>query len=269
MGHLYPAGPGAPASQGALYFDPSGTADFRNSPKLGDWTTTRASMPVLAETVGFHIQDDILPKADGSDTMPVLSASIVGFDPGNHGSHVAGIAAGSKTIQNDSALTLARGVAPEARILLDRVCSNTAGCNFVEAMADIALNGHAEVINMSLGGLSPFNDGYGVAETIVNRLTTLTNTLFVLAAGNSGPGHQTVGTPSTARLSLSVGATATQGMLQRQYQWPGANQATDGPTALPAVPKTAKTRTSCSSSARAGRPRPAVSSPTSRPPAPS
>jgi hypothetical protein len=73
---------------------------------------------------------------------------------------------------------------------------------------------------MSLGGLSPFNDGYGVAEIIIDRLVETNNTVFVISAGNSGPGINTVGSPSTARHSISVGAAASRSMIERQYQWP-------------------------------------------------
>ena len=56
--------------------------------------------------------------------------------------------------------------------------ANNGGCNATEAFIDLSLNAGAEVINMSLGGLSPFNDGYGVQETMINRLTSLKNVLF-------------------------------------------------------------------------------------------
>ncbi|OFZ37273.1 MAG: hypothetical protein A2070_08850 [Bdellovibrionales bacterium GWC1_52_8] len=105
---------------------------------------------------------------------------------------------------------------------MSRVCAINTGCNATEAFVDLALNGGAEVINMSLGGLNPFNDGYGVEAALINRITSLKSVLFVISAGNSGPGRQTVGSPSVARLSLSVGASATKGLIQRQYQWPGA-----------------------------------------------
>jgi subtilisin family serine protease len=83
---------------------------------------------------------------------------------------------------------------------------------------------------MSLGSLSPFNDGYGTEETIVNRLTSLTNTLFIISAGNSGPGRQTVGSPSVARKAISVAATANRAMIERQYEWPGIGANTSGAT---------------------------------------
>ena len=155
--------------------------------------------------------------------MSATAAAIVGFDPGNHGSHVSGIIGARKTITNDSDSTNARGVAPNTKIMVNRVCANNGGCNATEAIIDLSQHG-AEVINMSLGGLGPTNDGYGVQETIINRLTLLNNTLFVISAGNSGPGRQTVGSPSVARMALSVAATASKKMIERQYQNPGTGK---------------------------------------------
>ena len=130
-----------------------------------------------------------------------------------------GIIAGRTTITNDSDATLARGPAPAAQLMVNRVCANNGGCISTEAVIDLALNG-ADVINMSLGGLSPFNDGYNVEEIIIDRLTEQHDVLFVISAGNSGPGINTVGSPSTARHALSVGATASRSLIERQYQWP-------------------------------------------------
>lgn len=225
--------PGETAAQDRVYFDPSGAGDFRKSVALGDFNATGAVTRIHSEKVGFDFRSDKLPNAKGDGVIEVRSASLVGFDPGNHGSHVGGIAGGSKTLSNDDDLTLARGVAPEAVIQMNRVCANNGGCNAMNAFIDLATQGKAEVINMSLGGLNPYNDGYGVEEAAINRLTSVTNTLFVISAGNSGPGRQTVGSPSTARLSLSVGATATRSMIERQYQWPGAGASSSGGAGAP------------------------------------
>lgn len=217
--------PGASSAENRVYFDSTGTGDFRHSPALGNWNSTGTLMDVFAEKVGFDLHDETLPSTQAGKSIDVTSASIVGFDPGNHGTHVAGIAAGQKTIANDDDETQARGVAPAAQILMDRVCANSGGCSASEAMIDLALEGHADVINMSLGGLNPFNDGYGVQETLINRITAKKNILFIVSAGNAGPGRQTVGSPAVARFALSVGATANQAMIQRQYQWPGTGGA--------------------------------------------
>ncbi|MEK6705404.1 MAG: S8 family serine peptidase [Bdellovibrionota bacterium] len=203
-----------------VFVDWSGSGDFRQAKGVHDWNMTRESMDVFAEKIGFDFRDDELPTSDGNGTIQVKSLSLVGFDPGSHGSHVAGIAAGSKTIANASNNTLARGVAPEAGILMSRVCANARGCNATEAFIDLAMDMNVDVINMSIGGLSPFNDGYGVQETMINRISSMKDVLFIISAGNDGPGRQTVGSPSTARLALSVGASASKKIVGRQYQWP-------------------------------------------------
>lgn len=197
-------------------------ADFRKATALGDFNKTKTLQSVHSEKFGLEIKPEVIQSSDGED-VAVVSAAIVGFDPGNHGSHVSGIIAGRKIISNDSDDTLARGVAPGARLLVDRVCANNGGCQASSAIIDLARAG-ARVINMSLGGLSELNDGYGVQETIVNRLTETYNTLFVISAGNSGPGKNTIGSPSVARHSLSIGATANREMIERQYQWAGVGR---------------------------------------------
>lgn len=212
--------PGAGINESRVFLDLAGKGDFRKSIGLRDWNTTKDTVKSYAEKFGFEIKNIEL-KDSNAKPVRAIAAAIVGFDPGNHGSHVAGIIAARKTIANDTEGTKARGVAPNANIMMNRVCANNAGCAATDALIDLSLNG-AEVINMSLGGLSPWNDGYGVEETIINRLSQLKNTLFVISAGNSGPGRQTVGSPSNALRALSVAATATPNMVARQYQYPGS-----------------------------------------------
>ena len=220
--------PGAKPEDDVVYVDPFGTGDFRDSKPVGDWNKTKTTWSAYAEKIGFDFREENLLQKNGKDKVAVRSISIVGFDPGGHGTHVSGIIAGKKTLSNDDAQTLARGVAPEATLLVNRVCANRMGCSATEALVDLALNGGVDVINMSLGGLSAFNDGFGVQELLIDRVSSLANVLFIVSAGNSGPGRQTVGSPSTARSALSIGATATAEMIQRQYQWTGTGGASGG-----------------------------------------
>jgi subtilisin family serine protease len=62
----------------------------------------------------------------------------------------------------------------------------------------------ARVVNMSLGG-GP-TDGTDPVSQAVDRLTASHRTLFVVAAGNSGPDDQSVDTPGAATSALTVGA---------------------------------------------------------------
>jgi hypothetical protein len=205
-----------------IYFDSTGELDFRKSVALSSFNASGETVKLGLETIGFDIETSTLKNSAGED-VTVLGASIVGYDPGNHGTHVTGIIGGRKTLSNDADSTLARGAAPNAPLMVNRVCANNGGCISTEAVIDLSENG-ADVVNMSLGGLSPFNDGYGVAEIIIDRLVETNNTVFVISAGNSGPGINTVGSPSTARHSISVGAAASRSMIERQYQWPATGK---------------------------------------------
>ncbi|MFZ9595835.1 MAG: S8 family serine peptidase [Bdellovibrionia bacterium] len=212
--------PGKTPAQDVVYVDPSGTGDFRNAKPLGDWNITHASVAAFAEKFGFDFKDEVLPSVKPEQSISVRSVSLVGFDPGNHGTHVSGIIAGRKTITNDRSNTLARGVVPEATLAVNRACANSSGCSFVEAAIDLVTQAHVDVVNLSLGRLTQYNDGFSVQDLVINRLTQVYNVLFVISAGNSGPGRQTIGSPSAAKYSLSVGATASASMIRRQYQWP-------------------------------------------------
>lgn len=212
--------PGGANGSDVLYVDPTGTGDFRHSQALGDWNRTQKSLRIYSERIGFDFRDEALPSKDKSRRISVKSVSIIGFDPESHGTHVAGIIGGAANAVDQPFTAIHSGVAPGVKLLSNRVCAAGGGCNPTLGFLDLALNGNAQVINMSLGALSPFNDGYGVQETLINRLTSLADVLFFVSAGNSGPGRQTVGMPSTARYAVSVGATANRDMIQAQYQWP-------------------------------------------------
>ncbi len=221
-----------------VYFDSTGTADFRSSIPLSDFNTFKENtfkntMPVFAERIGFAFRDVKLSNKEGRSSTNVRAIALVGLDLDVHGTHVAGIAAGSKMLSNDSPDTLARGVAPEARIAMVRVCAVNDGCGVNEGIANLVVNAGAEVVNASIGELSRANDGFGVGEVLINRLVSTKNVAFIVSAGNDGPGRQTVNSPSVARLALSVGATATRAMIDRQYQWAagGTSPLTDSPRA--------------------------------------
>lgn len=200
-----------------VWIDFSGTRRFQLSEPLKDFNQSGDVLEVMSEKVGVSFSEIAIPSQDENIAPQKLARiSIVGFDPGNHGSHVIGILGASKTLSNDVSRTLARGVAPEVSLMVNRVCPNSGYCDATKAIIDLAQNG-AKIINMSFGNVTFENDGYGIQETIINRLTELYNVLFVVAAGNAGPIRQTVASPSTARHALSVAATATPKMLQRQY----------------------------------------------------
>ncbi|WP_238010193.1 S8 family serine peptidase [Dactylosporangium sp. AC04546] len=118
-------------------------------------------------------------------------------DHHGHGTHVAATVAGNGT---------RKGVAPGADLLVGKVLDdNGSGYDswIIAGMEWAAAQG-ARVVSMSLGG-DP-SDGTDPMSEAVNRLSTETGTLFVVAAGNAGPAARTVGTPGAADAALTVGA---------------------------------------------------------------
>ncbi|GLZ32389.1 serine protease [Lentzea sp. NBRC 105346] len=123
-------------------------------------------------------------------------------DPDNtdkvgHGTHVgATIASGDATYG---------GVAPGAQLLDGKVCVEF-GCReswILDGMRWAAESG-AAVVNLSLGGGD--TEEIDPLEEAVNTLSAKYGTLFVIAAGNSGPSTESVGSPGSAEAALTVGA---------------------------------------------------------------
>lgn len=126
-----------------------------------------------------------------------------------HGTHVASTIAGTAAASSGKY----RGVAPDAKLYDGKICEQ-GGCpeSAILAGMDWAANEvTAKVVNLSLGGTdTPEVDPL---EEAVNRLTAQSGTLFVIAAGNDGPGESTVGSPGSADAALTVGAVDKQDKL--------------------------------------------------------
>jgi subtilisin family serine protease len=122
-------------------------------------------------------------------------------DQHGHGTHVASTAAGTGAASGGRY----RGVAPDARLLDAKVCQLD-GCNEDAMIAGMewAAAQHAAVANVSIGG--PDTAGIDPVEQAVNTLSARYGTLFVVAAGNSGPAAGTVESPGSAEAALTVGA---------------------------------------------------------------
>ncbi|MGW3689081.1 S8 family serine peptidase [Streptomyces sp. NPDC005125] len=125
-------------------------------------------------------------------------------DRHGHGTHVASTIAGSGAASDGKE----KGVAPGVDLHVGKVLSNE-GYGFdswiLAGMEWAARDVHARVISMSLGS-SENADGDTVLARAVNELSAETGALFTIAAGNDGPGAQTVRSPGTADAALTVGA---------------------------------------------------------------
>jgi hypothetical protein len=137
----------------------------------------------------------------------------LGFDANGHGTHVAGVAAAFGAHRGGM-----NGVAPGARLLVLKAL-DAAGDGYwsdiAEAMTYAAEQG-AHIVLLSLaGGHAP---GSLVGETqLMRRLTEQHGTVFVVAAGNQGPGLGSFNAPGDPQLSLAVGAYMSPAMWRVQY----------------------------------------------------
>jgi subtilisin family serine protease len=145
---------------------------------------------------------DLAGKVDASANFTAeASGDMVG-----HGTHVASIVAGTGAASGGRY----RGIAPDAHLLDVKVCEQD-GCPedaILAGMQWAVVTEHAKVANMSLGG--PDTPGVDPLEEAVNALSAQYGTLFVVAAGNSGPGEGSLESPGSADAALTVGAVDGQ-----------------------------------------------------------
>jgi serine protease AprX len=135
------------------------------------------------------------------------------FDDNGHGTHVAATIAGEGDARADR---LYKGAAPAGALVGVKVLNNlgngsmadvTAGIDWV--VANKATYG-IEAINLSLGttGCSNGTDSTSLAVNNAHNQGIVVG----VAAGNSGPGPCTIGSPGAAANALTVGAMADMGV---------------------------------------------------------
>jgi subtilisin family serine protease len=118
-----------------------------------------------------------------------------------HGTHVAATVAGNGTLN---------GVAPEASLYSLKVFPNSYEDVIIEAIEwsidpnnDTNFSDHLDIISLSLGGSGNPDDP--MSQAIDNAVSQ--GVVAVIAAGNSGPFENSIGSPGTARKAITVGAS--------------------------------------------------------------
>ncbi|MEU9314642.1 S8 family serine peptidase [Streptomyces sp. NPDC048295] len=120
-----------------------------------------------------------------------------------HGTHTASTVGGSGAASDGRK----KGVAPGASLLIGKVLNDSGSGldSWVIAGMQWAVDQKADVVSMSLGNPSVKDCTDPVAQA-TERLAQNTHTLFVVAAGNAGPGTETVSSPGCVPGVLTVGA---------------------------------------------------------------
>lgn len=123
------------------------------------------------------------------------------MDDHGHGTHVAATAAGNGDLSSGGL----KGVAPDAQIYAYKVLSSAGSGSSLGIITAIeaAVDDGADVISMSLGGNGEPDSPMGVASNNAMK----SGVVVVVAAGNSGPGKETIGSPGNAHDIITVGAT--------------------------------------------------------------
>jgi subtilisin family serine protease len=128
------------------------------------------------------------------------------MDDNGHGTHVAGIIAGDPAEPGGR-----EGEAPQATLTAYKVLDSSGNglestvIEGLQAAVSVDNPYRADVVNMSLGGPYQPNDPLDQAsEQAIHD-----GVVVVAAAGNSGPGESTVGSPAEAPDVLAVGASVT------------------------------------------------------------
>ena len=138
----------------------------------------------------------------------------IGIASGEHGSHVAGIAAAHSLFGGKM-----DGQAPGAKLVSARACNFGTGCTAValtDGMVKLAEDG-VDIINMSIGGLPALNDGDNARSQLYNAIISQLGVQIVISAGNSSNALNTIGDPSVATDVVSVGADITKETWAANY----------------------------------------------------
>jgi len=141
--------------------------------------------------------------ADGYD---FVNNDAYPMDDNGHGTHVAGIVAANGTL---------KGVAPGATLFAVKVLDSTGSGSTSNIIAGIdwSIAHGANVISMSFGGSTQPNDEFADVETIVSDAAVDKGVVVVVAAGNEGPGTDTIAVPGSAKKVITVGASDSAGTV--------------------------------------------------------
>jgi len=170
---------------------------------------TGADVPVAVLDTGIDsTHPDLAGKVTGSANFSGAGSDTDHF---GHGSHVASIIAGTGAASGGSR----RGIGFGAGLLNVKVLDDNGNGtdSGLIAGAEWAAQHGAKVANLSLGSQGFHNDGTDPLSQAINQLTEQYGTLFVVAAGNDGPGDWTITAPGTADRALTVGAVDKQDVL--------------------------------------------------------
>ncbi|MBL8058071.1 MAG: S8 family serine peptidase, partial [Anaerolineales bacterium] len=165
----------------------------------------------------------LCPGGDPNQNLNAGAAAPCGLDGCDHGTHVAGIAAGKAYSGMDGGSPQFSGVAPDAQIIAIQVFTQfgtdvgtystdqASALDYINTVLRTQFN--VAAVNMSLGGTLPFSTPCDASQTL--RKTSIDNLrshgiATVIASGNSGFTNG-LSTPACISTAVSVGSTRDGG----------------------------------------------------------
>jgi len=173
------------------------------------------TFPTAKVVGGWDLVGDAY-NADDPTSVPAPDPDPIDCITGQHGTHVAGTAAGEGVNADGSTYTgpydssidfssfkVGPGVAPQASLYSFRVFGCEGTTDVVVDAINMAVMANVDVINMSLG--SDFG-GADTPDAIAADNASLAGISVVISAGNAGPNPYIVGSPGTSSRAITVGA---------------------------------------------------------------
>src|SRR5205823_7151939 len=230
-----------------------GRANAGSGIKIGDIDTGIDETHPFFDPAGFSYPPGF-PKCDAADstthtanhncehvTAKVIvakvfynKAAVSGFDAtaiGDHGTHTAGMAAGvtgKAAVVSGVSIDDMSGIAPGAWLgnynVFPGGVLNARSEDILNAV-DAAIEDGMDVLNLSLGGGYHGNNDL-LAIGLDNAVDA--GVVVAVAAGNSGPGQGTLGSPGRARKIITVAASTNNHFVGQPFTYPAGGGTTIG-----------------------------------------
>lgn len=188
-------------------------ADFGTAAARDTFAVTGSGVGICIVDTGVDPGHEQLDGGKVVDFFDFVNGRTAPYDDHGHGTHVAAIAAGDGTGGINAAAL--RGVAPGATVYAAKVLDLQgsglesdviAGVEWCVDPARSSNGSGVHIISLSLGSEAS-SDGSDALSQVVNSAVAI-GKVAVVAAGNSGDGPESVGSPGAAAQAVTVGAAA-------------------------------------------------------------
>ena len=186
-------------------FNSEANEEFGTAQARSDYGLSGAGVNICILDTGIDATHEQLDDGKVIAHYDPITNSPTPIDDQGHGTHVAATAAGDGVGSSPSA-SLNGGVAPAANLMSAKVLDSSGSgeeSGIILGMEWCLAEG-ADVLSMSIGTATASDGNSAMDQAADNAVGQ--GAVVVVAAGNSGDGPGTVGSPAASNLALTVGA---------------------------------------------------------------